>query len=557
MAEKSRNTIGKLLSLLKLEQKEIVSIYFYTILAGLLQLTLPLGIQNIVTFMQGGGVSTSLIILISFVIIGVGIVGILQLNVMRIIEKIQQQLFVRYSFSYAEVIPELDLEAADKQYLPELVNRFFDTAIVQKGIGKLLLDIPGATIQIFFGLILLSFYHILFLVFGVALSISLILLFRITGNAGIDSSLEESKYKYKVAAFLQEFARSISATKLHKDLGIPFLKLDKLVTGYITARTKHFSILRFQFSLLIYFKILITAAMLIIGAALLINNQLSIGQFIAAEIVIIMVINSVEKLIGNLEHVYDVLTAVEKVAEIPDMPIEPAIQIQPSISNDFGFTLTCQNLTYSYPSSPSIIENLTISVGPSEKIFIMGAMASGKTTFLKILAGLHSKYSGRLIINGAELSELQPLQLRHQINLLSEQQSQNIVEDTLSANLTNGKEYSTSDLEGIIQITGLTSFVKNTMEGLQMKLSTNGLGLSSGIIKRILLARALINPGALLLLDQPFQGLDTTTKFSVLKYIENRLPHTTVIVVLDETELVLTKARVFLFENKSLHLLHS
>ncbi len=142
---------------------------FMPYLNGLIQLSLPLGIQAIISFVLGGAISTSLIIMIALVVLGVFLNGMLKVNQMRLIEKVQQKIFVRYSFEFAERIPKLNLQSVDSYYLPELVNRFFDTVTLQKGISKLLLDIPAATIQIIFGLLLLSFYHPVFIFFGLML----------------------------------------------------------------------------------------------------------------------------------------------------------------------------------------------------------------------------------------------------------------------------------------------------------------------------------------------------------------------------------------------------
>lgn len=143
------NPVKRILKVIRLEKNEISSVYFYAILNGLIQLSLPLGIQSIISFVLGGSISTSLVVLILLVVAGVFLNGMLQVNQMRLIEKVQQKIFVRYSFEFAERIPKLNLQAVDDYYLPELVNRFFDTVSLQKGISKLLLDIPAATIQIF------------------------------------------------------------------------------------------------------------------------------------------------------------------------------------------------------------------------------------------------------------------------------------------------------------------------------------------------------------------------------------------------------------------------
>ena len=147
------------------EKKDVTNIYFYAILNGLVQLSVPLGIQSIVSFVMGATMATSIYMLIAFVVLGTWLVGYFRLKVMQIIEKIQQKIFVEFSLAFAEKLPKVNLSATRKYYLPELVNRFFDTQNLQKGISKILLEIPTALIQILFGILLLSFYHPWFLVF--------------------------------------------------------------------------------------------------------------------------------------------------------------------------------------------------------------------------------------------------------------------------------------------------------------------------------------------------------------------------------------------------------
>jgi len=212
--EKSNSPVARILKLLRLERTEISAIYFYAVMAGLIQLSLPLGVQSIVSFVLGGAMSTSLILLIVLVVIGVLATGLMYINQMKQIEKIQQKIFVRYSMEFTEHIPKIDLKKADPFYLPELVNRFFEIPALQKGLSKLLLDIPTATIQILFGLTLLSFYHPVFILFGIILIILLAAILYYSGSKGLSTSLEESRYKYQVAAWLEELARVVKSFKL-------------------------------------------------------------------------------------------------------------------------------------------------------------------------------------------------------------------------------------------------------------------------------------------------------------------------------------------------------
>ena len=175
---------------------------------------IPVGIQVIIGFVLGGTLSTSLIVLISIIVAAVLFTGWVQMGQMRVIERIQQRIFVRYAFAFADRIPKLDLKKVDAFYLPELVNRFFDTISLQKSLSKILLEIPASMIQILFGLLLLSFYLSFFILFDILLLLLLWLIIYYTGSRGLKSSLAESTYKYGVAGWLEEMARMIKSFKV-------------------------------------------------------------------------------------------------------------------------------------------------------------------------------------------------------------------------------------------------------------------------------------------------------------------------------------------------------
>ena len=204
----------RLVGLLKLEKRDVLQVIYYAIFSGFLGLTLPLGIQAIINLIQGAQVSTSWIVLVILVTMGVAFVGILQLMQMRIIETIQQRIFTRASFEFTYRFPKLKMNELRNYYPPELANRFFDTLNIQKGLAKILVDIPAAILQIVFALILLSFYHPFFIAFGFLLLILIYVVFKFTAKKGMETSLMESKHKYKVAHWIQEVARAVVSFKL-------------------------------------------------------------------------------------------------------------------------------------------------------------------------------------------------------------------------------------------------------------------------------------------------------------------------------------------------------
>jgi len=514
------NPVRRILQVIRLEKNEISSIYFYAVINGLIQLSLPLGIQAIINFVLGGAISTSLVIMISLVVLGVFMNGLLNINQMRLIEKVQQKIFVRYAFEFAERIPRINLQSVDGYYMPELVNRFFDTVTLQKGISKLLLDIPAASIQIIFSLLLLSFYHPVFIFFGLVLILIIYLILRFTSAKGMESSLRESDYKYGVAGWLEEMARVIKSFKFSRNTSLNIQRTDKLVTGYLQQRTIHFKVLQWQYWSLISFKVLITAAMLIVGSVLLVNQQLNIGQFIAAEIVIITVINSIEKMLVNLDTVYDVLTSVEKLGKVTDKPLEEDGMIELPVEKE-GLSVELNNVNFSYDdSSPPVLSHINLNIRSNEKVCIMGATGSGKSTLLRLMSGAYTKFQGNIFINGIPISNYRQDSLRMQTGVLLSQQD--IFQGTLLENVTMGNDsISPQHVIRLAEKVGLKTFFAALDDGLTTPIDPAGKKLSRNIVQKILLLRALVNHPRLVLLEEPFDGISELAKQSVISYLLN------------------------------------
>ncbi len=528
------NPVARIFNLVRLERKEISAIYFYAVLNGLIQLSLPVGIQAIIGFVLGGAMTTSLIILISLVVLGVLCTGMLQIGQMQIIEKIEQKIFVRYAFHFADHIPRLDLKKNDAFYIPELVNRFFEVPSLQKGLSKLLLDIPTATIQIVFGLILLSFYHPAFILFGLLLLLMLWLILYYTGSKGLRTSLAESSYKYSVAAWLEELARLIKSFKFSKGSQINLQKTDEKASAYLEARNQHFRILMFQFKVLIGFKVMITAAMLIVGSILLVNQQLNIGQFIAAEIVIITIIASVEKLIGNLDSVYDVLTSVEKIAKLTEKPTEKNGSYSLP-ANGKGVSVEASDLSFSYSDAPPVLQHLSFHINAGKTVCITGKEGSGKSTLLKLVSGSYPDFKGSLLLNGLPVGNYDLSSLRMQTGILLNQQD--IFHGTLLENITMGNK--NADLQQVIRLfneVGLHTFLSTQKEGFDTWLDPTGKRLSSKVIHKILLVRALAGQPQLLLLEEPWQGIEEPYRSQIKKLLLKEYPGTTILVASNDAD---------------------
>ena len=228
--------IKRFFRLLQVDKRDISFVYIYAIFSGLITLTLPLGIQAIIGLIVGGSISSAWIVLIAVVTIGTALTGWLKVMQLYVTESIQRRIFTRSAFDFAYRIPRLPMEELLSEHPPELVNRFFDTITIQKGLPKILMDFSSAVLQILFGLILISFYHPLFIFFGVFLIAIVAIIFYFAGPAGIRTSLQESKYKYEVAYWLEEIARTMATFKLS---GASELPLEKTFPNPAHALRQH------------------------------------------------------------------------------------------------------------------------------------------------------------------------------------------------------------------------------------------------------------------------------------------------------------------------------
>lgn len=502
MAKNFLTAWQRLIGLLRLDKRDVFQLFYYAIFAGVVSLSLPLGIQAIINLIQGAQISTSWIILVVLVTLGVAFVGILQLMQIRIIENVQQKIFTRSSFEFAYRFPKIKMSELRNYYPPELANRFFDTITVQKGLSKILIDFPAALLQIVLGLLLLSFYHPFFIIYGILLLLLIYVVFKFTAQNGLDTSLDESKSKYKVAHWLQEVARSIVSFKLSGKTSHALEKNDYLVTEYLEARESHFRILVLQFVQMIGFKVLVTAGLLLIGGLLVLNQEMNIGQFVAAEIIILLVISSVEKLITGLETFYDLLTSLEKLGQVVDMELEDQDGEKPFVENK-GFLVELESVSYLVPDrDKKIIDNVSLKITPTCAILLNGQSGSGKATLLGIIAGILEPSSGGIYINNVSLKGIN---LNYYRALLGQSlPEESPFEGTILNNITFGdKTISQEQVYWALENTGLTEFVKEQPQGLQTILYPEGKQIPNTVSKKIVLARSIVRKPKLLILNDP------------------------------------------------------
>jgi len=509
--------VARFFHLLQTEKSDIIYILFYAFFIGLISLAIPLGIQTTVELISGGMFFSSVYILIGGVIIAVLMAGGMQVFQLMLVEFLQRRIFTRAAFEFAYRMPRLDTKAIDRVYAPTLANRFFDVLTIQKGLPKFLIEFSGAVLQILFGLALLSLYHPLFVLFGAGLVILLIAVFYFSGPRALSTSIQESSYKYKLIHWLEDLARMHHTIKLTGSTSLPISKTDYFVNNYLKNRKNHFQILLFQFTYTVIFKALIIGGLLIIGTILVVQREITLGQFVASEVIIILILNSVEKIIMYMDVIYDLLTAVDKIGAVTDLPMERRGGLDmPQVNEPFG--LIFKNVKSQSSEGHVTLNQVSFEVKPGERICVSGPSGSGKSTLSDLMTGLISNYDGAILVNGFALRDLDLTYYRDHIS--ANGTTDDLFEGTLIDNILigNPKIKTTEAIEALEKV-GLKELVASWPKGIDTSVTSEGKGFSSGISHRIMIARALVRKPQLMVLHDHFSGLTQREKTEIFSRI--------------------------------------
>jgi ABC-type bacteriocin/lantibiotic exporter with double-glycine peptidase domain len=288
-----------------------------------------------------------------------------------------------------------------------------------------------------------------------------------------------------------------------------------LVDGYLKARESHFKILVIQFIQMVGFKVIVTAGLLIIGGLLVLNQEMNIGQFVAAEIIILLVIASVEKLILGLESFYDVLTSLEKMGQVVDKRLESQDGIEVDQSESLKIEL--DKVTYEVPNrGVPILNNISMTINPSSRILVKGPSGSGKSTLLRMISGIIEPTKGRIFVNDESIQNIHLNNYRSCLGLSLAEETP--FEGSIRENLTlKNNNITEQEINEAIAIVGLRDYLKETEKGLDTIIYPEGKQMSFTVAKKLILARAILKKPKVLVLEEPLEHFEATEAKGIIK----------------------------------------
>ena len=543
----SPTPLTRLLRLAAEEKGELWVLLIYTMVAGLMALAVPLAAQALVNIIAANVLLQPLFVLTLLVLGGMLCAGLLQLAKLSLVERLQQRIFARIALRVADRLIHLRVSALRGQYAPELVNRFFDVLTVQKALSKLLIDGLTVSLQALVGLVLLGIYSPLLLGFDVFILLFAGFIVGILGWNGLRSSIAESKEKYHVADWLQELARCHISTKLFGQNEYLRGRTDKTVMDYLMARQAHFKVVWRQAAGSYLFQAIASAGVLAIGGWLVINRQLSLGQLVAAQIIVVSVLAALDKLVRQADQVFDLLAALDKLGYVTDLPNERTGGDPLGGKAHAGVGIDCRSVRFSYRPDTEILSGLDLHLAPGERVSLVGASGAGKSTIALLLCGLEEPSHGSVLVGGVDVRAADLPLLRQSVAMVG--YSNEIFEGTIEENVRMGRDLNHETVRQALEMAHVSGDIDRLPGGIHTDLAASGQNLSRGQIQRLLIARALAGRPGLLILDEAFTGIDERTALLILDAIYAPENPWTILDISHQAEVVMRSGTVHVLEN--------
>ena len=529
----------RLFSLLRPDLRDIGVILIFSLLNGILLIAQPLAVDAVVNNIAFGGEQSvyvqALVIISLALFIFLVLMAVMRAAQYYVMEIIQRRLFVRMTADLAYRLPNASMTALERTLGPELINRFFEIVTIQKSSSLLLLEGVNLALATIIGLVVLAFYHPYLLAFALVLMTGLAVVVGLLGRHAVTTSIQESYSKHAVVGWLEQIAQFPVLFKGTGAAGLACRKADILACDYLDARRSHFRILLRQIAGLLALQALASGVLLTLGGILVLRGELTLGQLVAAELIVGAIVASVAKMGKHLEAWYDALAAVDKLGYLVDLPIEESTGTM--VPNGTGpMEVRAVRLGFTYSAERPLLKDLSFHFPAGSRVAVVAAAGYGASTLLDILFALRPMQQGQVLLDGVDTRDWTLKALRHEVALV---RGSDIVGGSIAENISLGREgIETDDIRRALSDVGLLETVLQYPEGLATLLAPGGRPLSSTERMRLMLARALIGKPRLLLLDECLEGLDLQVLAELEPCLFDRRNPWTLVLVTRDPELI-------------------
>ncbi|MEO1937340.1 MAG: type I secretion system permease/ATPase [Sulfurimonas sp.] len=377
------------------------------------------------------------------------------------------------------------------------------------------------------------------IVFVPIITIILIISYALFIKKPLRESIESThKASAKKNSILIETLSNLETLKSLGALGSTQWRWEE-ATGEIASRSLKSRIISASIPTITQFLIqLNTVIIIVVGVYKIQNFELSMGGLIAIVILTgrtLAPMGQVASLITNYEDAkmsYEMLNDI--IAQPSERPEGKQFHQMPEFSGHIEF----KDVTFTYPGADiPALKNVSFTINPKDKIAIIGRIGSGKSTVEKLLLGLYEPDSGQILIDGIDIKQIDPADLRKHIAYVS--QDVTLFKGTVKDNIRFKAPHAT---DGTVlkaaTISGTHDFIKKHPKGYELKVGERGTGLSGGQRQSIGIARAFVVDTPIILMDEPTSAMDQMTEAKVLQNLKNALKDKTVLLVTQKMNLL-------------------
>lgn len=531
---------ARLREFLRPERSDLWIVVTFALVIGMLTLATPIAVEALVNTVAFGTLMQPLIVLSIILLMALGFAAALRFLQRFVVELIQRRLLARTAARLAWQLPRVRLDHGH-EYAPELVNRFFDIVTMQKIVAQLALDGLTVVLTVGLGMIVLAFYHPWLLAFDAVLMVMLLANVFIFGRGALRTSIVESKSKYAIAGWLEDIARCPTTFKASGAAEFALTRADRLTTDYLVAREAHYRVLMRQILMGLALEAFASAVLLGLGGFLVIQGQMTLGQLVAAELIVTLIVAAVAKLDKHLEGFYDLLTSMDKLGHVFDLPVEPSSGAL-HVGGTGAASLSLRHVSFAHGGGSILLNDVSFDVASGEVIAITGPAGCGKSTLFDLLFRLREPSSGRIVLDGLDLTDLRRDVLRQNVSLV---RGIEILEESLTENVhLDRPDVSTADVRDALRRVGLEENVAVSLRdaqadvrstsptnwSLETRLAHDGQPLSESQSRRLMLARALVARPRLLLIDGMIDSLADDDAERLLSELKSNRTACTVLV---------------------------
>ncbi|HVG02152.1 MAG TPA: ABC transporter ATP-binding protein [Nitrospira sp.] len=533
--------------LVGLEHRILAIIASYAVAIGLFALIVPLTVQELVNTFAFAIQPIMVVTLVAIMLGALLFMGTFRVLQARAVEILVQRLYTRLAVAFTEALPRF----RENVFLPQHTNTFIEAELLPRALVAMLVDIVNVSVSGMIGMTILVMYHPYFLGYNSLVIASYAFILTFFGRGGLHITQRVSLLHYKTFHWLQDIGINRLHFKSTDSLPLLLRKTDSLAQSYVMARKTRSDILTGnQYKSAVVFQAFAHSAMIGLGGWLLSVGDITLGQFVAAEVIVGTLLLNLDMVARRMYAAIYVATSLDELSKLFELPKEdvssPLAASLPDPSLH-GVRLTCRDISYDAPDGSRIFEGFNLEVMPGEKISVLSDTSVSKTAMALVLAGLYHPTSGVIRYNDVDLRDVS-LDYINRCRGLMLDSHPTLFDGTLEENITLQRpSIRFEDLSWALRFVELEEEVDELPRGLEAPVHGNGANFTRSQILRVLLARMIVTRPQLLVFNGSLHNIEPELRLTLLRRLCSKEEPWSVVFVSNDPEIsLLVERRVLL-----------